>query len=185
MRTLILVFATAAFAYAGMIGDTVSSILHTAFAGSWSGGTGPETAVVDSGIEFDRTFFGGPIDISLDIDATSFALKFTNTEPSGSFNLGLDGFEFSDLAQNFTGIVPVSNTFQAGSITSTSVTAHNIHIFMNEPIIPAGTTWTATWNVNFGAVAVPEPMTISMAGPALLLLAAGIRKMRRTQSQAS
>jgi hypothetical protein len=181
LRALALL-AVSACAQAGMIGDTVSSILHTFAAGSWSGGAGPESATVSAGIEFDRSFATGAIDLNLNIANTSFTLTFTNslTGPGG-FNLGLDGFEFTDLAQQFTGIVPVSNTFPAGSVTSTSVTSNNIHIFMNEPIIPDGTTWAATWNVTVAAPGVPEPRTVSLAGLAVVALAVRLRKLVRVR----
>jgi hypothetical protein len=183
--------AVSACAQAGMIGDMVSSILHTAAAGSWSGGAGPESATVSAGIEFDRpfAFANGTADLNLNIANTSFTLTFTNNltgtpgNPTGSFNLGLDGFEFTDLAQQFTGIVPVSNTFPAGSVTSTSVTGNNIHIFMNEPIIPGGTTWAATWNVTVAAPGVPEPTTISLAGLAVVALAVRLRKLVRLRAR--
>jgi hypothetical protein len=167
-----------------MIGDTVDSILHTAFAGSWF--TSP-TAVVGAGVEFDRlmTFADGTVDIALDISDTSFTLIYTNAltgttnNPAGDFNLGLDGFEFTDLAQNFTGIVFAGSTggFPVASITGSIVTPTNIQIARNEPIISGGEAWTATWDVEFGAVAsAPEPATIFLAGLALAPLALRYRR---------
>jgi len=188
LRALIFVAVTAS-AQAGMLGDPVTSILHTFAAGSWTGGPGPENAVVGAGIEFDRlfNFENGTLDLNLNISDTSFTLTFINNltptvnNPTASFNLGLDGFEFTDLNQTFSSIVPVSNNFPAGSVTGTSVSAHTIQIFMNEPVIPGSATWVATWNVNAAATGVPEPATVSMAGLALVALGVRLKKVVRTR----
>ena len=160
---------------AGMLGDPVTSTLHTVAAGSWTSGS---TATVGPGVEFTETF-GFPAVLTLDIADSSFTLMFTFAGPGDMFNLGLLGFEFTDLNQTFSGVSLVpGNTFPPGSITGQSVTAHNIHVVMNEPIIPAGTTWTATWNVT-SASAAPEPGTLVLSGLGALALAAP-RKWRRS-----
>jgi hypothetical protein len=142
---------------AGMIGDSVTSVLHTAAAGSWSN----SSATVGAGAEFAKTYqvaSGGLVYVYLDIADTSFTFKYINNieptsyNPTGSFNLGLDGFEFTDLKHHFTGVTLARSTggFPVDSITNMLVTATNIQVFMNEPIIPGlGTSWTATWNVTF------------------------------------
>lgn len=150
---LLLLLAFVYSAQAGMMGDPVTSILHTAYAGSWP----YSSATVGAGVEFTQTYNELAV-LGLDISDTSFTLTFVNNtppttnNPTGSFNLGLDGFEFTDFALHFANVTFANSTggFPANSITSTSVTATDIHVFMNEPSIPgSGTTWTATWNVTF------------------------------------
>lgn len=160
-------------AHGSLIGDTVSSTLHTSAAGSWTS----STAVVGGGVEFSQSYNScnaGPCEfISLDVGATSFTLRFQNdfpgsaNNPEGFFNLGLLGFEITDLKQTFTKVTFASSTggFPVNSITNTTVTANNIHIFLNSPIIPGkGTVWTATWNVEATAAAaeLPEPASIAL-----------------------
>lgn len=139
---------------AGMTGDQVTGILHTFAAGSWEN----SSATVTGGIEFRATYHAGGTteELTLDIADDSFTLKYVNNiapKPGndGSFNLGLDGFEFTDPNQHFAGVTFVGSTggFPNDSITQTSVTDHNVHIFMNEPIIPGLTIWTATWKISF------------------------------------
>jgi hypothetical protein len=140
--------------HAVMQGDAVTSILHTAFAGSWP----DEDAVVGAGIEFVRTnnVAGTTAILSLDIADSSFTMKFVNNiQPKpgndGSFNLGLDGFEFTDPAVGFGGVTFAGATggFPAQSITKVTVSGSTIRVYLNEPIIPGATTWTAKWNVTF------------------------------------
>jgi hypothetical protein len=185
MRYVVVVSAmllVAASARAGMIGDPVSSILHTAFAGSWSSGG---SATVGPGIEFTRSDSSGGgffALVTLDIAATSFTLTDFNPATSGSFNLGLDGFEFTDLNQTFAGISLVpGNTFPNGTFTSTSVSPHTIHIFMNEPIISGGQSWSATWDVSFGSTPTPEPNTLGPLGLGLAALALHLRRSRKAR----
>ena len=68
---------------------------------------------------------------------------------SGSFNLGLQGFEFTDMNQTDRSIAFAGSTggFPCHSLGVASVSANTIRIFMNEPTIPRGdgTVWTATW----------------------------------------
>jgi hypothetical protein len=142
---------------AGMMGDPVTSILHTLYAGSWP----VSSATVGADAEFtriDEFGSGGMAVLTLDISDKSFTLTFSNSaqptpnNPTGSFNLGLDGFEFSDFTHHFADVTFANSTggFPTNSITGTSVTATDIHVFMNEPSIPgSGTIWTATWNVTF------------------------------------
>jgi hypothetical protein len=172
----------AASAQAGMIGDPVTSILHTAFAGSWSSGG---SATVGPGIEFTRSDSSGvgfSALLTLDIAATSFTLTDFNPATSGSFNLGIDGFEFTDLNQTFAGVSLVpGNTFPNGTFTSTSVSPNTIHISMNEPVIPGGQTWSATWNVSFGSTPTPEPSTLGPLGLSLAALALRLRHSRKAR----
>jgi hypothetical protein len=179
-------------AYGGLIGDPVTSILHTMAAGSWSN----SDAVVGPGVEFIQTYnpsCGGPCQtISLDIDDSSFTLRFVNNfegrdnNPSGTFNLGLEGFEFTDLNQTFTGITFAGSTggFPVASITGTSVTENTIRIFMDNPLIPGqGTEWTATWNIEAAEVAIPEPGAGILVGLGVLaLLATTLRRKSRAAS---
>ena len=169
---------TAVSSYAGMIGDPISSILHTASDGSWSSGG---SATVGAGIEFTKTnvFASGTTTLSLNIAASSFTLSFTNTNPGNMFNLGFDGFEFTDLNQNFIAISPVAGgTFPGNTFTSSTVTANTIRIFTNEVLIPGGATWTATWNVTLGAASTPEPASYLPVAFGLAGLAAA-RRIRR------
>lgn len=169
-----------------MIGDSISGILHLAGGGGWSSGN---SATVNGGIEFTRTdsVDVGFATLTLNLSDTSFTLTFVNTgqgtvpNPSALFNAGLDGFEFTDPSQTFAGIVlQGGNTFPGGTFTSNSVTANNIHIFMNEPIIPGnGTTWTATWDVTFDGAAVPEPATFVLLAAGLAAIATRRRWIRR------
>jgi hypothetical protein len=138
----------------GMTGDPITGILHTFAAGTWQDSTG----VVGTGAEFSSTYHAGGATaiLTLDIGDSSFTLKYVNNivpkpENDGSFNLGLDGFEFTDLQQHFASVSFTGSTggFPNNSITDVSVTDHTIHISMDEPIIPGSTTWTATWKVNF------------------------------------
>jgi hypothetical protein len=178
MRYIVIVSAmllAAASAEAGMIGDPVSSILHTAFAGSWSSGA----ATVGPGIEFSKVPMS-LILLTLDIADTSFTLTYTDNQTFGLFNEGIDGFEFTDLNQTFAGVSLVpGNTFPNGTFTSTSVSPNTIHIFMNEPIIPGGQTWSATWNVSFGSTPTPEPSTLGPLGLGLATLALRPRRSRK------
>jgi hypothetical protein len=140
--------------HGAMQGDAITSILHTAFAGSWP----HEDAVVGAGVEFARTnnVAGTTAILSLDIADSSFTMKFVNNiQPKpgndGSFNLGLDGFEFTDLEVGFGGVTFAGGTggFPANSITKVTVNDSTIRVYLNEPIIPGATTWTAKWNVTF------------------------------------
>ena len=158
----------AASAQAGMLGDPVTSILHTASNGSWPSGS----ATVGPGIEFSRMVVLDPINglsITLDITDTSFSFNFDDTGTT-SFSFGLDGFEFTDLNQNFAGIaLEPGNKFPAGILNGSSVTPNTIHIFMNEGTIFGGAAWNATWDVTF-ASQVPEPGTLPLTCVALLSL---------------
>lgn len=190
LTTLGIFCALATFpAHGSLIGDTVSSTLHTAAAGSWTNAT----AVVGAGIEFSQTYNScnaGPCEtISLDIGATTFTLRFQNDFPGsannteGSFNLGLLGFEFTDVNQIFTNVIFAGSTggFPVNSITNTTVTANTIHIFLNSPIIPGkGTVWTATWNFDATAAAVDLPEPASIALTALGAAALFLRRRRAT-----
>ena len=168
-------------AQAGMIGAPVTSILHTMFAGSWPSSS---SATVGPGVEFTRLVNGGGGDIdtlTLDIANTSFTFTFQDAGPD-AFNQGLNGFEFTDLNQTFTGIsLEPGNTFPAGTVASSSVTPNNSHIFMNNQIIPGGTTWTATWDVTFAAQA-PEPGTLPLTCLALVGLALAANRVHRSFS---
>src|SRR5258708_3090815 len=183
MRSVVLVSAillVVASARAGMLGDPVTGILHTAFAGSWSSGG---SATVGPGIEFTRSdSVGGGVFalLTFDITATAFTLTDFNPATSGSFNLGLDGFEFTDLNQTFAGVSLVpGNTFPNGTFTSTLVGPNTIHIFMNEPIISGGQTWSATCNVSFGSTPTPEPGALGLLGLGLAALALQRRFSRK------
>ncbi len=142
-------------ATAGMLGDPVASMLYTVAAGSW----GEEVpTVVGAGAEFSRTFNfeRGQVVASLDISDNSFTFIYSNgitpiPANNGSFNMGLNGVDFTDLNQRFISATFAGSTggFPVDSITNMLVTPNNIRIFMNGPIIPAQETWTATWNVTF------------------------------------
>ncbi|MDP8980216.1 MAG: PEP-CTERM sorting domain-containing protein [Acidobacteriota bacterium] len=158
-----------------MIGDPVTSTLHIS-SGGWDGSG---AAIVGPGIEFSRTF-GSFAHLTLDIAASSFTLTYIKDQPSNGFNAGLDGFEFTDLIQTFAGVSLVpGNTFPNGTFTSTSVSANNIHIFMNQPIIPDGATWMATWTVNSSSSATPEPGTFALLFLGLATLALPARFKRK------
>jgi hypothetical protein len=139
---------------AGMSVDSVTGILHTFAAGSWDN----DSAIVGPGVEFTRLInvASATAVLTLDIADSSFTLKYVNNiQPKpgndGSFNLGLDGFEFTDLNQGFKDITFAGSTggFPTNSISKITVTSSNIHIFMDEPIIPGATTWTVKWNITF------------------------------------
>ena len=96
MLPLLLLLAFVYSAQAGMMGDPVTSILHTAFSGSWP----DSSATVGAGVEFTRTeqFASGDMAVlTLDIAETSFTLTFINNlapttnNLTGSFNLGWMG----------------------------------------------------------------------------------------------
>jgi hypothetical protein len=152
-----------------MQGDAITSILHTAFAGSWP----DEDAVVGAGVEFARTInvAGTTAILSLDIAESSFSLKFVNNiQPKpgndGSFNLGLDGFEFTDPAVGFDGVTFPGGTggFPMDSITKVTVNGSTIRVYLNEPIIPGATTWSAKWNVIF-----PPKLSIVRSGSNVII----------------
>lgn len=147
VSAVLLAFISVARVQAGMTGDPITSILHTAFSGSWEDNS---SAVVGPAVEFTNYYFSDGITLSLDVSDTSFTLSYSSTLGTG-FNLGLDGFEFTDPAQTFAGVTLVSSTggFPTNSITDTTVSAHNIHVTMDEPQLPGGASWTATWNVTF------------------------------------
>jgi hypothetical protein len=137
----------------GMLGDPITSILHTAFAGSWPDGA---AAIVGAGAEFVRTnhVSDATAILSLDVADSSFTFKYVNNlqpkpENDGSFNLGLDGFEFTDPAVGFGAVTFAGGTggFPTDSIMQVTVSGSTIRVYLNEPIIPGATTWTATWNV--------------------------------------
>ena len=112
--------------------------------------------MVGPGAEFSRVFrfeFGQVI-ASLDVSDSSFTFIYSNSVTpvpgnDGSFNMGLDGFDLTDLNQGFISATLVGSTggFPVDSVTATVVTPNRIRIFMNEPIIPGLTTWTATWHI--------------------------------------
>lgn len=152
MTMLLVCLAVPSAAHAGMLGAPVTSILHTAFAGSWKN----SSATVAPGAEFTQTYFAGNsnVVIYLDISDLSFTLTFSNNivpipGNDGTFNLGLEGFEFTAPNQRFVAVTLAGSTggFPTNSLTSTILTPTTIHIVMNEPMIPGATTWTATWNV--------------------------------------
>jgi hypothetical protein len=139
----------------GMLEDPITSILHTAFAGSWPDGA---AAIVGVGVEYVRTnnVSDANVILSLDVAESSFTFKYVNNlQPKpgndGSFNLGLDGFEFTDPAVKFEAVTFAGGTggFPVESITQVTVNGSTIRVYLNEPIIPGATTWTATWNVSF------------------------------------
>jgi hypothetical protein len=164
-------------ASAGMLTDPVTSILHTAADGSWSNGN---SAVIGPGVEFNKLANANDL-LTLDIASASFTLTYVNTATFGVFNEGIDGFEFTDLNQNFTGISLVAgNTFPAGTFAGSSVSGSNIHIFMNEPQIGSGQTFSATWNVAFGSNPTPEPRTFVLLGAGLAAFALRLLFIHKT-----
>jgi PEP-CTERM motif len=166
---------------ASLIGDPVGGTLRTEFAGSFV----DPTATVGAGAEFTSSYNAGMEGTSLDIGSSSFVFTFFNTftgsdvNPSGLFNLGLLGFDWSDSNSVITGVTLLTSNFPAGSITSTTFDAHNIHVDIDNPIIPGfGTVWSATWNVTTADTGVPEPGALSLMGLGSLAMLV-VRRRRR------
>ncbi len=163
-----------------MITDPVSSSLSLAGGGSWTSGG---SAIVGPGVEFTRTdpSNGFTVTLGLDIADTKFTLTDFDPATSGSFNLGLDSFQFTDLNQTFAGIsLEGGNTWPANTFTGSTVTAHTIQIAMDEPIIHSGNSWSATWDVTF-ANPTPEPGSIALFGTGLAALGFVARIRRRAR----
>lgn len=173
-------------ANASLIGVSVDSILNTQYSGSWT----QSTATVSSEIEFTQSYNGGLEGISLDVGASSFTFNFFNdyqgseNNPSGIFNLGLLGFQLTNLNDSegaITNIVLSSSTFPDGTFTNTSFTANSFAWETVSLLIPGkGTNWTATWDITNNSTTVPEPASLLLLsmGLSALGLAAYKRKLK-------
>lgn len=169
-----LIFAAAIFAIvtsppgarAGLIGDAVDGDLRTVAAGSFD----TATATVGDGIEFSKSNNNLGTGVTLDLADSSFTFTLYNNytgnpdNPGGLYNLGLEGFDWTDNAAEIISVVLVSSTFPVDAITGSAFDTHSVHVDFNQPIIPGfGTVWTATWDVTTaGPAAVPEPGSISL-----------------------
>ncbi len=159
-------------AWGGMIGDPVTSQLILSGGNIVWTDTG-NSGVVGAGTEFIRTDNAGGFNIvlSLNLTDTTFTLTHVNPSTSGSFNLGLLGFVFTDLNRDFADVIlELGNTFPAGNIISAVASQHSIQVNMNESLIPGGTSWTATWDVTFATNPAPEPATNALIGAGLIAL---------------
>ena len=168
---LLLLVTMAGTASAGLIGSTINGCYNTSFNStvttdtaqcdsSTVGFPNPSALVADPGVEF--TVSGG--ERLIDFNDTSVTIRYLAHNGSASPDL----FIFSNLPGTITGLTLL--TGNALSVT-TAFTGTSIGLLVGAPLCCTTFNTEVTYQIEYGASAIPEPATFAISALGLAVLA--------------